>query len=229
MKRTNQLGFGVGASVLIIIIVAVAGAIGYNVWHNQQSNKDNQTQNAQQTSNKKETVSDSGSKKAAIIATWKEFNDPTVGLVFHYPDGWGTAQLQVMNSRPSDPNFKFYKISFEKNTAYITINPKESIQEFNVTFDNLKDSIKDYPESRYVLDNDHELVITLQPDAGNQQAAIYAAKLISLPKIDANYILLNDAKDYGTPRSCSPESYINCYSIEEQNEIQWLLESAKTI
>jgi len=62
---------------------------------------------------------------------------------------------------------------------------------------------------------------------GNQDSEIYAARSVNLAKVDASDIILVDAHKYAG--NCSQTAYVSCYTTDELNSYQWLLESASSL
>lgn len=210
----NEQGFGIVEVILILVILGIIGFIGWRVYDASkevpQALVDNSiTQKPQDD---------------LIPEEWEKYENKDLGLTFRYPDSWGEAYFEVMNPQPDELNKTFYKITFEKKHRIITIKPKASKQSFDVTLAQLKDSIKDHPESTYVIVDSSDYVATIVPSNGNQASELYAAKLISLPKIDANTLVLSDSVGYGTVDTCKADAYTDCYSDEDKNEIKLFLQ-----
>lgn len=109
----------------------------------------------------------------------------------------------------------------------ITITPKDSLQTFNTTVTSIKESITDYPESRYVVVNKSDYVAIIASSTGNQGSELYAAKLVSLPKIDADTMVLTDFRSYGSSVSCRADTYVSCYTDADQSEIKLFFQELK--
>jgi hypothetical protein len=159
------------------------------------------------------------------MATWADFSNTNLGLKFRYPSDWGQATVTTMDATPGNTAGIFYKISFDK-TAYITVNPMPSVQEPTTTFSNLQSDDVNYASSRHIFISKSTVVGSIVPSIGNQDAEVYAARSISLPKVNASDMVLVDSRAYSG--SCSQESYVSCYTTNELTNYQWLLESASS-
>lgn len=214
-----QKGFGIVE--IIIVIILVAGMIGL-VWYAYSASQ------KKDTSDKATPQTPSQQQAPAIPGSWIKFSEASIGLTFQYPDSWGEAHFEVMNPQPDELNKTFYKITFEKKHRIITITPKTSAQPHNTSLAQLKDSIKNYPESRYVLVDSSDYAATVVPSNGNQASELYAAKLISLPNIDADTLVLVDSIGYESVGTCQADTYASCYSNEDKSEIKLFLQELKS-
>jgi Tfp pilus assembly protein PilV len=231
-KLKNSLGFSAVEALLILIIVGILGFTGWFVYHSQRAankNYDSQPSTTQASTTKNSDAPSATNAKTKAMATWSEFSNTTVGLKFKYPSQWGQAKFEVMHPNPDELNPTFYKVSFDKRTyTYVTIKPKASVKDYDTTFANLKADNAKYASTRHIFTNQQAVVGAIVPDSGNQQAAIYAARSISLTKVDASDIVLFDAKSYDA--SCTQASYASsCYTPEELNNYQWFLEGASAL
>jgi Tfp pilus assembly protein PilV len=229
-RHKNSLGFSAVEVLLVLVVIGILGFTGWFVYQSRQTaNKDYTTQSSAQTPTaKKSTITPANDAKTKAMATWSDFSNTTVGLKFRYPSDWGQATFETMNSTPSDANGTFYKVSFgARMFTYLTVTPKAAVKDYSTTFTNLKDSNVKYASTRRVFVNQATIVGAVVPDGGNQQATIYAARAIALKKVDASDIQLFDAKYYDT--SCTQSTYVSCYTTDELNDYQWLLESVSTL
>ncbi len=232
----NQTGFGVIGIVVVVGALVVVGGAGAYVYHRNHKSKtttsstktSTQASNSTQTSTAQKAATSSITQaKANAMATWADFSNTNLGLKFRYPSDWEQATITTMNPTPDDPSGTFYKISFGNLTyAYITVNPAQTMNQSEVTFSSLKDQVKDATIEQHVFANEPTVVGAVEPDIGNGQSVIYSARSISLPKVDASYIQLFDARKYGG--SCSQNAYVSCYTASELQDYQWLLESASS-
>ena len=223
------MGFSAVEALLILVIVGILGFTGWFVYHSQKTaNKDynSQSSTSQTSTTKKSDTSTASSVKTKAMATWATFSDATVGLTFKYPSGWGQAKLQTMNATPSNASGTFYKVSFDKS-MYLTVNPKASLQSYSTTFAGLKSDNEKYASSRHVFVNEATVVGGIVPSTGNQDAEIYAARSLNLSKVDASDIVLVDAHSFSA--TCTQAAYTSCYTTDELNNYQWLLESASAL
>lgn len=223
------MGFSAIEALLIVVIIGILGFVGWFVYHSQKAaNKDYSSQSSatQTSTTSKPNSSSTASAKTKAMATWSTFSDATIGLTFKYPSEWGQAKLQTMNATPSNVSGAFYKVSFDKS-VYLTLNPKASLQSDSTTFSSIKSDNSKFASSRHVFVNEATVVGDIVPSAGNQDAEIYAARSISLPKVDASDIVLVDARSFSG--TCTQAAYANCYTTDELNNYQWLLESASAL
>ncbi len=87
IMNKNQKGFGAIEAMLILIIVAVIGFVGWYVWKQNQNPADKKTTTSNQTNTdgNKETE-----KTADPYAGWLSCKDTGEGLSFKYPADWST-------------------------------------------------------------------------------------------------------------------------------------------
>ncbi len=222
VKSSQKQNGSAHVLIVIILVVALIGTLGFVFWQNLTRNE------AAETKTETEVATKTQTQEPTVPNTWPKFNDNTLGLNFNYPDSWGKAKLEVMNPKPDDLNKTFYKISFDNTNYILLIKPKASQQAFDTTVANLKQSIKDYPESRHVLVNESDHVAIVVPSAGNQDSELYAAKLVALPNIDADTVVLTGFKLYGSSVSCEADTYLNCYSSDEQSDVKLFLQELNT-
>jgi len=230
-KLKNSMGFSAVEVLLILVVIGILGFTGWFVYHSQKvANKDYSSESSVQTStNQKSTTPSASNAKTKAMATWSDFSNTAIGLKFRYPSDWGQAKFETMNSAPSDTSGAFYKVSFDKRThTYITVTPKAAVKDFSTTFANLKADNTKYASTRHVFVSEPTVVGDTVPSNGNQDAEIYAARSISLSKVDASDIVLLDAKKYDA--TCTQASYASsCYTTDELNNYQWLLEDAAAL
>src|ERR1700733_6263863 len=98
-KLKNQSGFSVVEALLIVIVIGILGFTGWFVYHAQtNASKAYKAQQAVAGPAHIYTAHDEQVAKAKAMKGWLQFSNDTVGLKFHYPSSWGTAQFETMNS-----------------------------------------------------------------------------------------------------------------------------------
>jgi len=233
-KSLNNKGFAPLLLLIGIAAVLVVGGGGAYVYHQNHkpkssavSDSSTTTKTSTQTSNSQQSAASSTQQaKTSAMSTWSTFSNTTLGLTFRYPSDWGQTSVTTMNATQANANGTFYKISFGE-PIYITVHPQASLQASDTTFGNLQTDDTTFASSRHVFINEATVVGAIVPSTGNQDAEIYAARSIGLSKVNASDIVLFDSRAYSG--SCSQDSYVGCYTTDELNDYQWLLESASTL
>jgi type II secretory pathway pseudopilin PulG len=230
-KLKNASGFSAVEALLVLVLVGILAFTGWFVYHAQKNiNKDYNAQQATEDSVKQATAKDSEQiAKTKAFKGWLQFSNTTIGLKFRYPPTWGQAKFEVMHPTPTAGNPTFYKISFDKRTyAYLTVKPKAALQESDTTFAGLKVDIAQRASTGHVFANEDTVVGKVVPSTGNQEAEIYAARAIHLPKADATDIVLFDAKKYDG--NCTQATYASsCYTSNELDQYRWMLGDASAL
>src|SRR5690348_10865777 len=86
IMKANQKGFSVVEILIVIIVVALLGAVGWLVY-DRQNNKTSATQTNQQGN---ESATSSKPKTITIPSDWQWFTSKDSSTKFAYPKSWGT-------------------------------------------------------------------------------------------------------------------------------------------
>lgn len=103
VNKRCQCGFAALESLLIVIILAIIGGMGYFVWHSRQTNT---------ASTKQEAISRSATK----------YVNPKLGFQFSYPSSWGNVQLSPRGNKVKGYNVSFIAKEGTANQYLIAIN-----------------------------------------------------------------------------------------------------------
>jgi Tfp pilus assembly major pilin PilA len=92
-KFKNQMGFTAVGGLLVILILAIIGAVGYMVYHNS-----NKTKSSSSSTTATQTSTATSTKITAnSYAGWKTFILPVEKLSFKYPSSWDIEPKNTIN------------------------------------------------------------------------------------------------------------------------------------
>ena len=116
MKKHNQQGFTVVEGILIFVIVAVIGGIGWYVWKQNDSKKSSQNGAQQAAAGDGADGDGAGSAGCTAPEGYSVYTNNDIGYCFAYPTSWGTVTLHDGVIDPAyEPDGAFWG-SFSDNT-----------------------------------------------------------------------------------------------------------------
>ena len=120
---TNQQGFGLVGSLVVIVVILAVGGAGIYAYH---KDHDKQKVATNTTSTKKNTSSNTSTATANPYAGWKTYCDNTYGYCFEYPADWA-LDVNATAQEPCDSG-QVTITSSDKSVSLVYINDNNKDQ-----------------------------------------------------------------------------------------------------
>lgn len=108
---TQQKGFSVGAVLLLMVSIALVGAVSWYVWSYQNRSSDEQATNTIQegalNTPESDVPSDTNEEPAPSSASWVRYSNESLGIAFTYPGDWGEVERIPYSDQGESDYFGF--------------------------------------------------------------------------------------------------------------------------
>lgn len=169
MKK-NEKGFGAVEALLVLVIVAVLGFVGWYVWHNRATNTAPTTTSA--SASKVTTYS----RTTTVPSDWRSYKNTTYKLSLAYPNGgWSTSFATYDKKDFSGENDYSKDATSLATVCYLPPNVQQTCYDkLEIIGQSLNDTVSQIKQTYFKPDNFKSIKETNLTIDGHSAVEIYA-------------------------------------------------------